>query len=345
MDDLISILLPYYNAAFSLEGCLGSIIRQSWPSFEVVAVNDGSSDDGPVILSRYAESDPRIKGFSFNRNKGIVAALNAGLEQCRGDWIARMDADDRMRPDRLRLQLEYMKSYPDVDILGTRIRLFRFQGAPSPGQIAYQDWSNSLISHSEICSNIFAESPIMHPTFFLRKKTYDSLGGYRNRSWPEDYDFLLRAFQENARFAKLPDVLLDKGDHPRRLARIDQRCKRSPMFQAKAHYFKKKASLWQRLEHLMIIGTGSSGKMAWQALDKEGVKIDGFVDHLPASSARHFCGIPVYCLQQENASSFFEQHKGTLFLVCIGLKAGREATENLLQHHGFLPGEGYFRFI
>ena len=87
MDNLISVLLPLYNAEIYLEQCLDSILSQTYARFEVIAVNDGSTDSSPAILSRFSQADARIKPLHFPENKGIVAALNAGLEVCKGNGL------------------------------------------------------------------------------------------------------------------------------------------------------------------------------------------------------------------------------------------------------------------
>lgn len=345
MDDLISVLLPLYNAEAYLEQCLESILNQTYAHFEVIAVNDGSTDSSAAILSRYSQTDTRIKPLHLPENKGIVAALNAGTAHCRGKWIARMDADDLMHPQRLEKQLIALQSNPGIDILGCRIKLFRYEGELSPGQIRYRDWSNGLLTDAEIKSNMFAESPIMHPTFFLRLETFKHLGGYLENPWAEDYDILLRAYVKGMRFGKLPDILVDKGDHPERLARTDDRCKRPAMFAAKAHYFAQVLKQWQNKSKITIMGTGSAGHMTFQALKKEGVKIDGFVDNIKSGGDRTVCGKPVACLNKDNASKFFKDHQETLFLLCIGVEEGRQLAEKAFADSGFVEGMDYLRFI
>ncbi len=345
MDDLISVLLPLYNAESYLEQCLESILNQTHAHFEVIAVNDGSTDSSPAILSRYSYSDARIKALHLPENKGIVSALNAGLELCQGKWAARMDADDVMRPERLAKQLTYFQKNPKTDILGSRIKLFRYEGSLSPGQERYRDWSNGLLSDSDIKANIFAESPIMHPTFFLRLETFQQLGGYLENPWAEDYDILLRAYVKGMNFGKLPDILLDKGDHAERLARNDDRCKRPAMFAAKAHYFAQVVKQWPNKSQIIIMGTGSAGRMTFQALKKEGVDIDGFVDNIKSGGDRTVCGKPVACLTQDNAGSFFNEYRETLFLLCIGVEEGRRLAEKALANSGLVEGLDYLRFI
>ncbi|MCP4749807.1 MAG: glycosyltransferase family 2 protein, partial [Proteobacteria bacterium] len=104
--------MPIYNAEATLKECLDSILRQTYSNFEVVAVDDGSGDAGPAVLKDFARRDPRIRISTLPENRGIVEALNLGLDECRGEWIARMDADDRMLPDRLRLQRNYFDEHP-----------------------------------------------------------------------------------------------------------------------------------------------------------------------------------------------------------------------------------------
>lgn len=345
MEELISVLLPVYNAEFSLAACLDSILNQSHPRFEVIAVDDGSIDSSAAILSRYAASDPRIKLFRFTQNRGIVAALNFGLEHCLGGWIARMDADDRMRPGRLQHQLQYLNDHPDIDILGSRINLFRYQGELTPGQKEYRDWSNGLLSDDQIKANIFAESPIMHPTFFLKREVYRKLGGYLDHPWAEDYDLLLRAYLENLHFAKTSAILLDKGDHPSRLARTDYRCKRTAMFQAKAYYFAQKASRWQTKKRFWIVGINAASRMLFQALTHIDFRIDGFIDLNQRSPDDTFLGKPVLRCYPGGKSRQFGNQEESFYLVTVDAEENRQMVEKLFQDLGLNAGQSYLRFI
>jgi glycosyltransferase involved in cell wall biosynthesis len=344
VDDLISVVLPVYNADFNLVACLESILNQSTTNFEIIVIDDGSTDSSNEIISLLAGRDSRLKVFSFPENRGIVLALNYGLKQCRGKWVARMDADDLMVPRRLECQLEHAVDRPEVDIWGSRIELFSFQGTLSQGQIRYQDWSNALLTDHQIKSNIYAESPIMHPTFFLKRDFYEKVGGYRDHPWAEDYDFLLNADHRQAVFAKLPDVLLKKGDHPLRLAKTDLRCKRKAMFQAKAHYFFLNDSIWQGRK-IMIMGSGSAGRLTFKSLQERGIPIQGFVDNIEGDPNRRILGIPAITLRENSSNQFFSEFGDCLFLLCIGHEGGRQFAEQLFDQQGIKAGRDYFRFI
>ncbi|MBU2643227.1 glycosyltransferase [bacterium] len=344
MADLISILLPVYNAQPYLRDCLRSIQHQTYQAFEVVAVDDGSTDGSPLILSEFVAQDSRFRVLSLPRNGGIVAALNHGLNACRGEWIARMDADDIMHPRRLELQRQYFDAHPETDILGARVRVFREDGELTVGQKRYQDWGNSLLTDEAIKRDMFAESPVMHPTFFLRSSTYRNMEGYQDNPWAEDYDFLLRAYLKQARFAKLPEVLVEKRDTPARLARTDVRCKRKAMFRAKAHYFVKDRGLQDR-QTCLIAGSGSSGRLACSALRQEGVVLHGFVDNGEVGRLRTVAGLPVYALDYQQPEPLLTRLGHPFFFLCIGEPAGRQAMETLLQQRGYTPSVDYCRFI
>src|ERR1051325_1151561 len=108
----VSVLLPVYNAERYLESALQSVLGQTFSDFEVIAVDDGSKDNSKKILERFAANDPRIRVIS-RPNTGIVGALNDGLAVARGEFIARMDADDVALPGRFQAQLDYLRGHPD----------------------------------------------------------------------------------------------------------------------------------------------------------------------------------------------------------------------------------------
>lgn len=100
----VSIVMPCFNAARWLPRTLATLARQDYPDFEIVAVDDGSTDATGAVLEAHAASDPRIRVIRIARNVGIVGALNRGLDEARGEFIARIDADDEALPQRLSVQ-------------------------------------------------------------------------------------------------------------------------------------------------------------------------------------------------------------------------------------------------
>ncbi|MBT4289766.1 MAG: glycosyltransferase [Deltaproteobacteria bacterium] len=344
MNPLISILLPVYNASIFVNACLRSIQNQSFTDFETIIIDDGSTDGTYNTISKLIQNDQRFKLFRFQENRGIVAALNEGLEKCCGFWIARMDIDDIMHPDRLMKQLSFMTRHPDIDIQGTQVRLIRDDAPITDGQHNYINWSNQLVEDKTIKQEIFAESPIIHPTFFLSRNYYSKLGNYQDNPWVEDYDFLLRAFNQGAKFGKIAEKLLIKRDHPQRVVRNDIRCKRKAMFAIKTHYFKK-SNWFDPTKKLLIIGTGAVGKMLATALMNENIQVDGFINNDHSNKKGTLKGLPIYFLNEANAKQFFAEQKNTFYISAVGVPDGKKKVNQLLQQYQLKVAHDYLKFI
>ena len=227
--------MPVRNEASLLPGCLEDILSQTLSEIELIIVDDGSTDTTAELLKEASQRDSRIR-LTHTEHRGIISALNTGLAECHGKYIARMDADDRMNKARLEKQLKLMKSNPELELTGCRMGGFSDSGKITESIEKYQSWSNSLISHQQIERDLFAECPIAHPTFFATRQLFNKLGGYSTNPWAEDYDFILRAYKAGAKLAKHPEILLQKYHASGRLSRIEAIYKRPAMFEAKAHY-------------------------------------------------------------------------------------------------------------
>lgn len=186
MPPRISVLMPVYNAERYLAASLESILSQSMKDFEFVIVNDGSKDGSLNILKSYAEKDSRIRLIS-RPNTGIVGALNDGLAICQGEFIARMDGDDKAMPDRLEKQLAFMQANPKLVAAGTFVQIIDDEDAPI-------DSPKLPATHEEIeATHLTGDSSIYHPSVMIRTCAIRQVGGYREGTCPcEDYDLYLR---------------------------------------------------------------------------------------------------------------------------------------------------------
>ena len=335
----VSVLLPFHDCEQFIARCLESLLRQTFTGFEIVAVDDGSRDGSATIVRAMGEDDPRIK-LVTQPHGGIVAALNAGLAECRGEFIARMDADDWCEPERLERQYAYMRAHPQCALAGSLAEPHCENGELSPGVSRYHSWMNSLVDHASIKANMFVESPIPHPSFFGRRELFEALGGYRERPWPEDYDFLLRAAAAGYGFGKVPQVLLHRTDGPGRLTRTDARYKRFPMFRAKAHFFAR--GPWLNGKSGVVIGgSGPSGRNMAALLMEEGVEVNCFLDNRVAPPNRMVMTLPAYGFPDEIPGDFFHAHRNAFFLSCIGEEEGRAHLLHYLALNGFAEERDY----
>ncbi len=195
----ITVLMPVYNAENHLAEALDSILTQTYTCFELLCIEDGSTDSSPEILSQYAEKDSRIRILSNGANKGIAFSLNRGLAESHTDLIARMDSDDVSLPERLTLQTKFMNANPTVQVCGGAMEI-QETGALHP--LPQTD--------AGIRIHMLWGSPFCHPTVMFRRALIVSAGGYRESMVPaEDYDLWARLSRmPECRFANLGNILV-----------------------------------------------------------------------------------------------------------------------------------------
>ena len=339
----ISILIPVRNDASVIGNCLDDIVKQSFKDFELVVVDDGSTDETPQLLDKIERQDTRARIIRTSAN-GIVSALNIGLAECKGDYIARMDADDRMEKTRLEKQLEMMIKNPDLDLIGCRVKGFTDTGTFPESGIQYQSWSNSLITHEQIEQDLFAESPIVHPSFFATRELFNKISGYSENPWAEDYDVILRAYGKGAKFGKHPEILLHKYHAPGRLSRTEAMYKRPAMFEAKTHFLLKYGRLNNR-RGVLIVGSGPTGRQAAQSFENRDVKLLGFVDNRQGPTNRRIKNRPAWGFPDLPSAEFLEQFRDVLIVLAIGDAIGQRAFSELLKKNYFVENHDFVRVI
>jgi glycosyltransferase involved in cell wall biosynthesis len=296
---MISVLLPVHNATPTLEQALASLFRQTWRDFEIIAVDDASSDSSPQILDKWRARDQRLKLFSC-RGSGLVDCLETGRRHVSRPLIARMDADDVSHPKRFQLQIDFLSQKPELCGVGCLVKLFPSDKLQR-GWIRYEKWVNSLVGPEEIYSQRFVESPLVHPSVVLRTEVIAQAGGYRPVAWPEDHDLWLRLMEAGLRFAKVPHRLLWWRESDRRLSRTDLRYAPESFRAMKVHYLlrgplasKKRVIIW---------GAGKNGRRFARLLSKAHCKIDAFIDIDQSKIGHKAYGIPIQSPEILSASN------------------------------------------
>ena len=270
----ISVLMPCYNAGDTLDEALESLRLQTEDDFEVIAVDDGSTDDTLEKLTAWAQRDERIRVIR-QPHGGIIAALNHGLQHCRGAYIARMDADDRSLPVRLEKQKRLLDERPETSVASCLVAGF------PPGQVGeglriYIAWLNSLVSDAEIRREMFVESPLAHPSVMMRREWLEKAGGYQEHGWAEDYDLWLRLYLLGVHFAKVPEVLIEWRESPQRLTRQDGRYSLENFLRAKAYYLAQ--GPLQGRDCVIIWGAGMIGRRLGRLLQAPGAPLTAYID-------------------------------------------------------------------
>jgi glycosyltransferase involved in cell wall biosynthesis len=203
LNPLISVILPVYNAEKFLNESINSILEQTYTHFELIIVNDGSTDGSQAIIEHY--SDPRIKNIFHTQNKGLVASLNIAIVSAKGDMIVRMDADDIAFKDRVQKQVQYLLDHPAIDIVGTHAVFFE-TNTQSP--MANWELDLNTITPSSIKKALTWENCLIHPSICMRSEIAKSLLYNEHQKNYEDYDLWLRATADNINIAKIDESLL-----------------------------------------------------------------------------------------------------------------------------------------
>lgn len=332
----VSVLMPCYNAAETLDAALDSLAGQTLVDFEVIAVDDGSTDATLEILTGRAEADQRIRVQS-QPHGGIIAALNAGIKSCRSPFIARMDADDHSHPERLARQVTYLDTHPEVAVVGCLVAGFP-TGQVRQGFRIYINWLNSLVTDDDIRREMFVESPLAHPSVTFRRRWVEKVGGYQERGWPEDYDLWLRLYLAGARFAKLPEVLLDWREHEDRLTRIDSRYSLENFLRAKAHYLAR-GPLTGR-DAVILWGAGMMGRRLSKHLLRHDVPLVAFIDIDPRKIGRTRRGLPI--LSPEELDVWWGRFAHPVVLASVGARGARELIRQRLNSIGLREGKDWW---
>ncbi|MGA2446802.1 MAG: glycosyltransferase family 2 protein [Opitutaceae bacterium] len=280
----VSILLPVHNAAGTLARAVGSIRRQTFSDWELLAVDDGSTDGSRAVLEDLARADPRVRVF-VQPHGGIVAALNAGLAAAGGDLIARMDADDESHPERLAEQVRFLESNPDIGLAGCLVE-YGGDRTANAGYALHVDWLNALVTPEQIALNRFVESPFAHPSVMLRRELVERHGGYHDGDFPEDYELWLRWLDAGVRMAKVPRPLLTWHDPPGRLSRTDPRYDTEAFYRLKAEYLAKAVARNRRERPLLVWGAGRPTRKRAAYLEAHGLRIAGYIDIDPKKTGR-----------------------------------------------------------
>lgn len=160
----VSVILPVYNGEKFLREAIDSILAQTFTDFELLIMNDGSTDGSEAIIDLY--TDKRIVPIKNDGNKGLIFTLNRAIDLAKGEYIARMDADDVALPERLGKQVNQLQSFKETGVLATTIQFINEQGT----ETGFWPLDQKTITHTQIAHAMTRECCIAHPSVMIRKE-------------------------------------------------------------------------------------------------------------------------------------------------------------------------------
>ena len=326
----VSVILPYRNAAATLDEALRSVLAERAVPIEVLAIDDGSTDGGDALIAAISSRDSRVRPLSTG-GLGLVPALSLGIAHARAAFIARMDADDISLPGRFAAQLDAMAHNPRLGAIGARVDGFP-SAAVGEGLRRYIAWQNAIVSPDDHAREIYVESPLCHPSVMLRREALDRVDGYRDVAWAEDYDLWLRLHVAGFDLAKIPDVFLRWRHREGRATFADARYALIRFMDAKAGPL---AAHVARLGRPMAVwGAGPTGKRLARALERHGRRAERFVDIDPRKIGGVARGVPIMAPH--------ELARGVhTVVVAVGARGARDLIRSHLRGAGFVEGDDY----
>lgn len=332
---LVSVVMPVRNGGHALDEALASMRVQTWRSWELIAVDDGSTDDTGARLQGAAAADTRVRVVSLG-SVGIVAALNVGLDLARGRFIARMDADDVSHPERLAEQVAFL-SAPENASIGLVGCLVDFGGRANQagGFALHVEWLNSLTIAEDIRRSRFIESPLAHPSVMFRRELVHQYGGYVAGDFPEDYELWLRWLAAGVRMAKVPRVLLTWNDPPGRMSRTDPRYAPDTFYRVKAPWIARAVAGAGRV---FVWGAGRHTRKRASYLGGHGLQVAGYidVDVKKISPALGGSGLPVL------SYTALPPPGDVVVLSYVSTRGARDFNRGELLARGYVEGRDFF---
>ncbi|MEM9173998.1 MAG: glycosyltransferase family A protein [Myxococcota bacterium] len=326
----MTVLMPVWNAERTLETALRSVQRQTETDFECVVVDDGSIDRSASIAADFARADRRFRVLD-RPHKGIVASLEAGLDAARSPLVARLDADDWMRRDRLAKQASLLAADPTLQAVGGGVRIFPRKGLRD-GRRAYERWLNALDSPARIWRERFIECPVAHPALMIRHERLTALR-YRDRGWPEDYDLLLRLLRDGPVVGAVPERILGWRDLPTRLSRTDPRCSQGRFTACRAWHLSR--DFLADAPAYLLWGHGATGKALRRELEALGHLPNAIVEVHPGRLGNEIAGAPVVPID------VLERRPPYPLVVSVAGSTPRGEIRARLATYGFREGIDY----
>ncbi|OWW25595.1 glycosyl transferase family 2 [Zobellia sp. OII3] len=282
---LVSILIPFKNTEAFLSQCIDSILKQTYPNWEVLSVNDGSSDGSKNLVESYAKNEPRIHLFD-NEGNGIIEGLRMAYKHSKGEFVTRMDSDDIMTEDKLKTMAESLLEHGKGHLAVGQVHYFSHRGI-SNGYERYEQWLNQLTQTGDNYSEIYKECVIPSPCWMAYREDFERCGAFEPDLYPEDYDLTFRFYQNGLKCIPCSKLLHYWRDYDTRTSRTSEHYAQNYFLDIKLRYFLKLN--YEPDRPLTVWGAGTKGKEIAKGLQAQNIDFYWLCDN-PKKIGKHIYG-------------------------------------------------------
>ncbi len=272
---LISILIPFKNTAEFISDCLASIHKQTYTNWELIIVDDHSTDSSYTIVENFAKNNPKIKLLK-NTGSGIISALQLALKMSAGTLITRMDSDDIMRPKKLEILAGSLLDKGTGHLAIGLVYYFAAEGIKA-GYKSYEVWLNALTEKGNNYAEIYKECVIPSPCWMVYKSDLIACDAFNPNRYPEDYDLAFRFYKNDLKCLPCTMTLHDWRDYSHRTSRTDAHYAENHFIPLKLDYFLDLD--WDSDKTLVVWGAGNKGKFIAKSLIKRDIKFEWVCDN------------------------------------------------------------------
>jgi glycosyltransferase involved in cell wall biosynthesis len=267
----ISILMPVKNAMPFLEECLTSIMEQTYQNWELIAVNDGSSDTSLSVLKAFAAKDQRIIALPANRGDGIIDALKLAYSFSSGTFITRMDADDLMTDHKLEVLAHSLMQFGPKHLAIGQVTYFS-ESILGDGYQQYEKWLNQLSESGTNFSELYKECVIPSPSWMVFRSDFEACGAFNSAWYPEDYDLCFRFYAQGLACIPAQHKIHFWRDYVHRTSRTHIHYADNQFTALKCYYFKQLS--YHANRPIILWGAGNKGKNIAKELKKVGLTFE-----------------------------------------------------------------------
>lgn len=329
---LVSIVFPVKDTAKYLPTCLDSILAQTYQNWELIAIDDFSSDQSLSLLKSYAEKDKRVRVCSAKETK-LIPVLKQAYSLSKGDLITRMDSDDIMPENKL----ELMVSAAEQGCVVTgKVNYFTDEGELGEGFLKYAEWLNSLVDNNNHWQEIYRECVVPSQCWMLYRADFERIAAFNSESYPEDYDLCFRMFKHGLNVKPINAILNHWRDRSDRISRRLEEYKDNRFLDLKIKYFLDIEGIEKGA--LTLWGAGRNGK------DVAKLLLENKQDFVWLCDNENKIGKDIYGIILEHFS-VLKQLDNPQIIIAIASPEEKTKIKTQLDSWGKKQGEDYWFWI